>query len=538
MSKPSQASTTPQLIRDAAATYGDQVFLEEGGKQLSFKAFDQLTDQVARSLIAKGIQPGDRIGVWAPNIAEWIIAGLGLQRAGAVLVTLNTRYKGNEAAQVLNSSGAKMVFAIGDFLGNDYPAMLDGFELPELNDIIVLREGNTSTTGASAAKKSSWDNFLTEGTGISDATAAERANAVQGSDTSDLLFTSGTTGAPKGVMTGHAQNIKTFAHWGDIVGLIEGDRYLVISPFFHSFGYKAGILVSLMYGVTLMPHDVFDAEAILKRIQDDKITVLPGPPTVFQTLLACPKLGEFDISTLQRATTGAAAIPVEMIHKMKDQLGFERVITAYGLTESCGLVTMCRDGDDVETIATTSGRAIPDVELRCVDGNNQPVASGEAGEIVVRGFNVMQGYFENQSATDEAIDSDGWLHTGDVGILDENGNLRITDRLKDMFISGGFNCYPAEIENAIANHPDVAMNAVIGIEDARMGEVGMAYIVLKDGIEMDSKTFINWCRDNMANYKTPRQVRFVDALPLNATGKVMKPELKKMAKNELSKAEK
>jgi len=529
MSKPSQASTTPQLIRDAAATYGDQVFLEEGGKQLSFKAFDQLTDQVARSVIAKGIQPGDRIGVWAPNIAEWIIAGLGLQRAGAILVTLNTRYKGTEAGQVLRTSGAKMLFAIGDFLGSDYPAMLDGEDLPELNDIIVLRQGNISTTENSAASKTSWDNFLKAGVNISDAAATERAEAVQGSDTSDLLFTSGTTGAPKGVMTGHAQNIKTFATWGEIVGLLEGDRYLVISPFFHSFGYKAGILVSLMYGVTLMPHDIFDAEAILKRIQDDKITVLPGPPTVFQTLLASPNIGDYDISSLKRATTGAAAIPVEMIHKMKDVLGFERVITAYGLTESCGLVTMCRDGDDAKTIATTSGRAIPDIELRCVDSNNQPVASGNAGEIVVRGFNVMQGYFENQAATDEAIDSDGWLHTGDVGILDAQGNLRITDRLKDMFISGGFNCYPAEIENAIANHPGVTMNAVIGIEDERMGEVGMAYIVLKEGVEMDSKTFISWCRDNMANYKTPRKVRFVEALPLNATGKVMKQELKKMA---------
>ena len=531
--KPSQALTTPQLIRDAALTFGEQTFLEEGGVNISFREFDQLTDQVARSVIAKGIKAGDRIGVWAPNIREWVIAGLGLQRAGAVLVTMNTRYKGNEAAQILRSSGARMIFAIGDFLGSDYPAMLDGFDLPELNDIIVLRDGNLDTTERSAATKTSWDDFLQAGKTIGDAEASARAAAVQGSDTSDLLFTSGTTGTPKGVMTGHEQNIRTFANWGEILGLVEGDRYLVISPFFHSFGYKAGILVSLMYGVTLLPHDVFDAEAILKRIQDDKVTVLPGPPTVFQTLLACPKLGEFDISSLQRATTGAAAIPVEMIHKMKDVLGFETVITAYGLTESCGLVTMCRDGDDAKTIATTSGRAIPGVELRCVDGNNTPVANGEAGEIVLRGFNVMQGYFENEAATDETIDADGWMHTGDVGIIDENGNLRITDRLKDMFISGGFNCYPAEIENTISTHPDVIMNAVIGIDDERMGEVGMAYVVLKAGAEVDSKTFISWCRDNMANYKTPRQVRFVDALPLNATGKVMKPELKKMAAAEL-----
>ncbi len=527
MTIPSQAITTPQLIKEAAQTYNDQTFIEEGGVNISFREFDQLTDQVARSLIAKGIQPGDRIGVWAPNIREWIIAGLGLQRAGAVLVTLNTRYKGPEAAQILRSSGAKMVFSIGSFLGCDYPALLDNEDTPDLEEIVVFREGNTNSDN-----KISWDEFLTAGENISNTEAAERANNVSGDDTSDLLFTSGTTGTPKGVMTGHQQNIKTFASWGDLVGIEEGDRYLIISPFFHSFGYKAGVLVSLMYGATVMPHDIFDAEAILMRIQNDKVTVLPGPPTVFQTLLASPKLGDYDISSLKRATTGAAAIPVEMIHKMKDVLGFERVLTAYGLTESCGVVTMCRDGDDAETIATTSGRALPEVEVRTVDSNNQKTPQGEAGEIVVRGFNVMQGYFNDEAATAETIDSEGWLHTGDVGIIDENGNLRITDRMKDMFITGGFNCYPAEIENIISTHPAIAMNAVIGIPDERMGEVAMAFVVLKEGEELTDREFIDWCRANMANYKTPRKVRFETALPLNATGKVMKPELQKMAEQQ------
>ncbi|HVL01962.1 MAG TPA: AMP-binding protein, partial [Dongiaceae bacterium] len=302
-----------------------------------------------------------------------------------------------------------------------------------------------------------------------------------------------------------------------------------INPFFHSFGYKAGILACLVKGVTLLPHAVFDASAILERIARDRISVLPGPPTLFQSLLAHPQLDQYDLSSLKRATTGAAVIPVEMIRQMKQRLGFETVITAYGLTESCGLVTMCRAGDSAEIIATTSGRVIPNVELRCIDSDNNEVPRGEPGEIVVRGYNVMQGYFENAAATADSVDEDGWLYTGDIGVMDAEGNLKITDRLKDMFITGGFNCYPAEIEKIIAGNSAVAMNAVIGVPDDRMGEVAMVFVVKKNGATLDESSLIGWCRDQMANFKVPRKVRFVDALPLNASGKVVKAELRKLA---------
>ena len=345
---------------------------------------------------------------------------------------------------------------------------------------------------------------------------------------------SGTTGHPKGVMTSHEQNLRAFTHFAEIVGLQSGDRYLVINPFFHSFGYKAGILACLLKGVTLLPHAVFDTEDILQRISRDRISVLPGPPTLFQSLLAHPDLHQYDLSTLQRATTGAAVIPVEMIRHMKSRLGFSTVITAYGLTESCGLVTACRQGDSAEIIATTSGRAIPDVEVRCVDANNQEVPCGEPGEIVVRGFNVMQGYFENEAATRDAIDADNWLHTGDIGVMDAAGNLKITDRLKDMFITGGFNCYPAEIEKTIAAHPDIVMNAVIGVPDPRLGEVAKVFAVRTPGSTLDAEQLISWCRDTMANYKVPRQVAFVDSLPMNASGKVLKPELRKLSGHRVS----
>lgn len=524
----SVACTIPQLVSAAAEKYADSIFLEEGDTKISFRDFFEQCFQVASALIAKGITPGDRIAVWAPNISEWVIAALGAQCAGAILVTLNTRYKGSEAAYILQKSRTKLLFSIGQFLDCNYPAMLENENLPDLADIIVFRQTENSAANCKI-KQTRWEDFLELSTRTFPEHVAQCMAEVSGDNISDILFTSGTTGSPKGVMTSHEQNLRAFTTFAEIVGLEQGDRYLVINPFFHSFGYKAGILSCLIKGVTLLPHAVFNASDILKRIAKDKISVMPGPPTLFQSLLAHPDLDKYDISSLKRATTGAAVIPVEMIHQMRNKLGFETIITAYGLTESCGLVTMCRSGDSAETIATTSGRAIPGIELRCVDSNNCEVPRGEAGEIVFRGYNVMKGYFENETATAESIDSEGWLHTGDVGILDEQGNLRITDRLKDMFITGGFNCYPAEIEKILAGHEGITMSAVIGIPDERMGEVAMAFIVPKPGIALNEAEMLSWCREKMANYKVPRRIKFVEALPLNASGKVVKPDLRKMA---------
>ncbi|MCG8672321.1 MAG: FadD3 family acyl-CoA ligase [Pseudomonadales bacterium] len=523
-------ATIPQLVKQAAETYGDQIFLEDGNTKISFKDFEVQCAQLAAALISKGIEKGDRIGVWAPNTIEWVIAAVGAQCAGAVLVTLNTRYKATEAAYILNASRAKMVFSVGFFLDTDYPAALLEQELPHLESIVVFPSDQKTS-----AEHTPWAALLDSGCMLDNNTSElvkQRMNDVQSDDVSDILFTSGTTGNPKGVQTCHKQNLRAFSTFSDILGLEKGDRYLVINPFFHSFGYKAGILACLLKGVTLLPHAVFDASVVLERISKDQISVLPGPPTLFQSLLAHPDLKKHDISTLKRATTGAAVIPVEMIHQMKSELGFETVITAYGLTESCGLVTMCRSGDSAETIATTSGRVIPDVELRCVDSDNNEVSRGEPGEICFRGYNVMKGYFENDKATEETIDEEGWLHTGDIGVMDEAGNLKITDRLKDMFITGGFNCYPAEIEKLMTAHDAITMCAVIGIPDERMGEVAMAFIVLNPGSTLNESELITWCREKMANYKVPRKIAFVEALPLNASGKVVKPELKKIATEE------
>jgi acyl-CoA synthetase (AMP-forming)/AMP-acid ligase II len=299
-----------------------------------------------------------------------------------------------------------------------------------------------------------------------------------------------------------------------------------VNPFFHAFGYKSGWLVCLLQGATALPMAVFDAGEVMRRIVADRITVLPGPPTIFQSLLAHPDRSQYDLSSLRVAVTGAASVPPVLIQRMRDELGFSTVLTGYGLTESTGLVSMCRIGDSVERVATTCGVPIPGVEVRLVaaDGNDAPPDA--PGELWVRGFNVMQGYLDDAEATAEAIDADGWLHTGDIAVRDAAGYLRITDRMKDMYICGGFNCYPAEIERLMSTHPAVAQVAVLGIPDERLGEVGRAVAVLRPGTQCTAAELIAWCRTEMANYKVPREVLFVDSLPVNAAGKVTKFQLK------------
>jgi acyl-CoA synthetase (AMP-forming)/AMP-acid ligase II len=518
---PAGQRTIPRLVAAAAECFGERAAVEDGDVRLDFAGLAREGRRAARAFAASGVVPGDRVAIWAPNLLEWIVAAIGLQSAGAVLVPLNTRLKGAEAGTILRKSGARMLCTVCDFLDTDYVEQLAGETLPRLEEIVVLRG---ATSGAVA-----WSEFLARADSFSEDEARARAEAVTPGDLSDLLFTSGTTGQPKGVMTTHGQNLRAFEAWSEVVGLREGDRYLVINPFFHSFGYKAGWLASLQRGATVLPHAVFDVPAVLERVGRERVSVLPGPPTLYQSILAHPDLGSYDLSKLRLAVTGAATIPVELIQRMRDELGFETIITGYGLTECCGIVSMCRYDDDPETIATTSGRAIPGVEVRCVDGDGKQVPRGQPGEVVTRGYHVMRGYFDDEEETRRTIDADGWLHTGDVAVMDERGYLRITDRIKDMFITGGFNCYPAEIERAIYGRGDVAQVAVVGIPDERMGEVGMAFVVPGPGAEFTPEGLIAWCREHIANYKVPRRVEILDALPMNASGKVLKFRLRERA---------
>jgi acyl-CoA synthetase (AMP-forming)/AMP-acid ligase II len=515
------ARTLPQLVADAAAAYGQRPAITDGAVQFTYAELEAARVQSARAFVAAGLEKGERIAIWAPNIYQWIIAAIGAQSVGGVLVPLNTRYKGAEAAYSLRASGAKMLFTVDEFLGARYPEMLADQSLPALERIVTLR--------GAAAGCQTWDEFLAAGDAVPAAEVVRRTSALTPDDTLDILFTSGTTGNPKGVVTCHGQNIRTFENWSTTVGLRGDDNYLIINPFFHSFGYKAGWLAAIIAGAHILPVLNFDLDAVLAQIERDKISMIPGPPTIYQSLLAHPRRKDYDLSSLRLAVTGAAPVPVELVRQMREVLGFEVVVTAYGLTESCGVVSICRADDSAERISHTSGRAMDGAQLKCVDREGQTVAPGTAGEIWYRGFNVMQHYFNNPDATAEALTADGWLKTGDVGVMDEDGYVRITGRIKEMFIVGGFNCYPAEIENSLCDMPGVARAAVIGVPDERMGEVARAFLVKSADAELDQAAVIEWARANMANYKVPRSVIFLDALPMNAGGKVDKAELAKLS---------
>ncbi len=473
--------TIPEMVACAADRFGDAEAVVDGPLRLTFAEVADRVRRAAGAFANLGVDRGDRVAVWAPNSAHWMIAAFGVLTAGGVVVPVSTRYKTAEAADIITRSGAKVVLVEKGFLGQD-------FTTPPGVPALDLKSG-----------------FLEDG--------APFERAVTGTDIADIIYTSGTTGRPKGVMMNHAQNLRMYAEWCDLADLRRGDRYLIVNPFFHTFGYKAGCIASFIRGATMLPVPVFDIDTVVELIAAERITMLPGPPTLYHSLLAVEDKAK--LATLRAGVTGAADIPVELIRRVHEELPFQTLATGYGLTEA-GTATMSRPGDSFEDVATTAGLPVADVEVRL---------AGD-GEVLVRGYSVMQGYFDDPAATAEAIDADGWLHTGDLGEFTGSGRLRIVGRKKDMFIVGGFNAYPAEIEGFLMEHPAVAQAAVIGVPDERLGQVGKAFVVRKRHSEVGADELIAWSRDRMAGFKVPRSVEFLDALPLNATGKVMKDQLR------------
>jgi acyl-CoA synthetase (AMP-forming)/AMP-acid ligase II len=329
-------------------------------------------------------------------------------------------------------------------------------------------------------------------------------------------------------MSTHGQTVRNIRDWCSIVGLRPGDRYLIVSPFFHTFGYRAGIVACLNAGATAIPLAVAEVRSVLEWVHRERVTTLPATPSLFQSIFDYPDRHQYDLSSLRLSAVGAASVPVELVEQMRAEL-FSTVVTGYGLTESTGIATMSRPEDPPDVVARTVGRALPSVEVRIVDSEGQVLPRGTPGEIMLKGYNVMKGYFDAPEQTAEAIDSEGWLHTGDIGTMDEDGFVAVTDRLKDMYIVGGFNAYPAEIEAALLRHPDIAMVAVVGVPDRRLGEVGMAFVVLRSGAVATEESIISWARQEIANYKVPRRVSILDALPMNAVGKVVKDDLRRQA---------
>jgi acyl-CoA synthetase (AMP-forming)/AMP-acid ligase II len=515
----SQCRIIPDVVRLAAARNGDKPAIIDGPRRITFAGLETAMLQAAGAFIGAGVQPGDRVSIWAPNSLDWVVAALGIQAAGACFVPLNTRFKSIEAGYILNRSRARILIAGGKFLGEAFASKLGDIDLPHLQRVITLPSTPAEPDGNSAAE---WQSFLDTATPELQAKASAWIAQAAGSEISDIMFTSGTTGYPKGVVSSHSQNIRVYAQWGISMDLRETDRFLIVYPFFHCSGYKSGWLASLIAGSTAYPQAVLDVPELGAIVASEKISFLPGPPTLFQTLLSAPPETRGDLSSIRVANTGASAVPPASIARIREELGVGVVMTGYGLTETCGTVTLTDHDDSPEIVARYCGKALPGVEIRIGGADGAVLQHDEPGEVLVRGYNVMQGYFDDEAATAKAIDAEGWLHTGDIGILDERGYLRLTDRKTDMFIVGGFNCYPAEIERIMQGNPAFAQVAVVGVPDERMGEVGKAYVVLRQGETATPGEIITWCREVMANYKVPRFVDIVEALPLNAVGKVQK----------------
>jgi HIP---CoA ligase len=505
--------TIPRMLRDQAARHPDAVVVADAGGSLTVAELRERAAAVARGLLALGVERGDRVAVWAPNTADWVVTAYGIWDAGAIITPLSTRFRGIEASAMLAKTRASVLFVADGFMGTSYSSLLTE-AVPHV----------VGMPGAESSSAQPFEEFLAAGTRAS--AAEERALSVGPDDSAEIMATSGTTGAPKGVLLHHEQLLRGYWDWAEVVTLHEGDRYPIIAPFSHGFGINAGLLACVLRRATMMPIPIFRPDELMDLIERDRVSVLAGAPTMFFRIL--DELHGRDVSSLRVAICGAAAVPPELVRRLIDRVGLDRMINAYGLMEGT-VVSMTRAEDPVEIIAATTGRAVPGVSIRVVDDAGADLPDGERGEILVGGYGVMRGYWEDPDKTAEAVDSAGWLHTGDIGMLDDQGNLAIVDRKKEMFIANGFNAYPAEIEGLLLHHPDIAQVAVVGVSDPVMGEAGWAFLVPRAGSAVRPDAVLAWARQNMSNYKVPRQVILVDALPTNPNGKVDKPALRELA---------
>jgi acyl-CoA synthetase (AMP-forming)/AMP-acid ligase II len=524
-------STIPGLVSGQARHNGDREAVIDGARRISFGEFEAEMLAVGRATIAQGVGRGDRVAIWAPNSAGWLCAAAGVMASGAAIVPVSTRYRGGEAAHLIRTARVSLIVTVGAFLGNDYVGMLREAD-PELADVPTLILSGSSEHAGTI----SWEAFLGAGAEISEAEARKAIAAIQPDDPAYVLFTSGTTGRPKGAIMAHSHNLACAANVAEYWPVIEGDRMFIVLPFFHIFGLNAGFLACFTVGATCVLASVFDVPSSMQAIQDEQITVLPGPPTIFQGILDHADRPSYDLSSLRVGFIASTMVPVALLRRVLTDGLATTISTGYGLTEAGGTVALSPPTDPPELTAAWCGKLLPKVELKIIstDGEGRELGLDEAGEILVRSATVMHGYFDDPEGTAAAIDADSWLHTGDVGLINADGYIRITDRIKDMFIVGGFNAYPAEIESILGEHPAVGQVAVVGGPDERLGEVGVAFVIPAPGAVLEPEELIAWSRDRLANFKLPRHVEIVSELPLTPSMKVMKQPLRDAATRLLS----
>jgi fatty-acyl-CoA synthase len=494
------------------------------GIRFTYAELNEGVDRLARALMAAGLEPGDRLGIWSPNCVEWLMLQLATAKAGIVLVNINPAYRTSELEYALNQSGCRVLVAAGSFKASDYEAMVEEVRgnLPALERTIFL-----GTTG--------WDELLAEASGATDDELRSRAESLQFDDPINIQYTSGTTGFPKGATLSHHNLLNNGFFIGEFCRYTEADRVCIPVPFYHCFGMVLGNLACTTHGACIvLPDAAFEARSVLEAVEAERCTSLYGVPTMFIAELDHPDFGSFDYSTLRTGIMAGSPCPVEVMRKVIERMHMDEVTICYGMTETSPVSTQTTADDPLERRVSTVGRVHPHVEIKIVDPlDGGVVPRGDAGELLTRGYSVMLGYWNDPERTAEAIDRAGWMHTGDLATMDDEGYVNIVGRSKDMIIRGGENVYPREIEEFLYTHEDVADVAVIGVPDQRYGEEIMAWVQLREGAAATEEDLKSFCKGKIAHYKVPRYVKLVDEFPMTITGKVQKFKMREAAIEEL-----
>jgi fatty-acyl-CoA synthase len=532
------------LLDDIARRFpdNDALVYPERGLRYSYAQFNDVCRQVAKGLLKLGVKKGDNLSIWAYNVPEWVILQFATAKIGAVLVTVNTAYKSAELEYVLNQSDSTTLFMVKSFKDTDYvktlsdvipsihtsePGNLNHEKLPFLKTVVFI--GNETPAGMLV-----FNRIIELGNKVSDEELAAVEATLDCFETINMQYTSGTTGFPKGVMLTHHNIINNGYNIGECMKFTEKDRLCIPVPFFHCFGCVLAVLACVTHGSTMVPVEIFDPLKVLQTIETEKCTAVHGVPTMFIAELEHPEFAKFDLSSLRSGIMAGSPCPIEVMKRVIRDMHASEITIAYGQTESSPVITQTRTDDPIELRVATVGRALPDVEVKIVDiETGASLPPGKQGELCTRGYLVMKGYYKMPDETARAIDADGWLHTGDLAIMDENGYCKITGRIKQMIIRGGENIYPREIEEFLYTHPKVSDIQVYGVPDKKYGEQVMAAIIVKKGMEMTEEEVKEFCKDRIANYKIPKYVKFVDGYPMTASGKIQKFKLREMAVKEL-----
>jgi acyl-CoA synthetase (AMP-forming)/AMP-acid ligase II len=529
--------TLSSVLRDTTSKFPNRpAILDPGGRRLTYAELDQEASRLARGLLDLGVGKGDKVGLWMPNNPEWVVAYFAIARVGAVVVPMNTRYKTHEVEYILGNSEATTLFAVDSFVGIDYLSMIDEIrpKLPNLKHVVIV--------GKTGKDMHRWDDVVARGTRLlADGKLEAREKLCDPKDNVFILYTSGTTGNPKGAMLSHHNIAKNAEQVTEVLRASEKDAFLLAVPFFHCFGCVMGIAGAITWGASLIPMAVFKPREALELIERFGVTVLYGVPTMFVLELeevrkGKPEGSKYQISTLRTGIMAGAPCPVEVMRGTMNELHCN-VSIAYGLTEASPVITMTRFDDSIERRVETVGRALGGIEVKIADDDTKSVGMGETGELACRGYNVMLGYYKMADKTAESIDKDGWLYSGDLATMDAEGYVRIVGRKKDMLITGGFNVYPAEIEEYLFTHPDVLNVSVIGVPDPVMGEVAAVYVIPREGATIDPQEIVDSCAKEIANFKVPRYVVVVKELPMTQSGKIQKFRLREMAQQAFDKGE-